>query len=384
MKKLSPLNISFLKGLMETEKLGSILLVFMLLMTFYISNSTPEAYREIQTHKFLGIITLPYFTTHFVILGLFFLATLETKRDVIRGESLIYPLIGALGGIAIPAIIFIVGSFIFEPDVLAGWAIGTATDIAVVVGLIALIGKNYIPDVLRFLMFTLSIFDDIGAALIAIVFYGQGDIDVAILMLAFIPLTIAFFLARKGSENGWLYLAIGLVLWFIMKKAGLHESFAAILIALFIPFKKDGEYMRKVVSLWAKIVAFVVMPIFIFANAGLDFSIIDWGNLHRDYIAIGITIALAYGKPIGISTPLWVLKKYFNIDITEGTYSFWKVIGISCFGGVGLTMALFIANIAFSSTPQYIQSAITGIYLGSALSIIQGTAILLISGRVKN
>jgi len=316
----------------------------------------------------------------------FFLIGLELKRELLEGElsspdKLTLPLMGAVGGIVAPALIY---AFFNASDAAAmdAWATPVATDIAFVLALLGAFGAR-VPVALKVFLLTLAIFDDLAAIMIIALFYA-ADLSLAALLWGAVLLSAAMTANRLGVCRIAPYVLIAVPLWVAVLKSGVHATLAGILIAFCIPLRdrQGGSPLRQLEQELHAPVAFVILPVFAFANAGLSFAEMSLDSVLHP-VALGIWGGLALGKPIGILafTGLAVLAGFARLPDGIG----WTpLLGASFTCGIGFTMSLFIAGLALEhGSGDYFNVARLGVLLGSALSAILGAAVLHFSLKKK-
>ena len=308
----------------------------------------------------------------------FFLVGLEIKREVLVGElssfdKAILPIIAAIGGMAVPGLIF---AFINwgTPENLNGWAIPTATDIAFALGILALIGARA-PVALKIFLLAIAIIDDLGAIVIIAVFY-TSELSTNALTISMLGFAAAVALNRMGVQRTAPYLVVGIVMWVFVLKSGVHATLAGVLIALTIPLKpKDGDKailykMEHGLHPW---VAFLILPVFAFANAGVNFTGIGIDDLLQP-LTLGIAVGLFLGKQIGVFLATWIGVKSGLARLPKNVT--WRhVYAVACLTGVGFTMSLFIGSLAFGAADE-MNSVRLGVVLGSVLSGLFGYVLL--------
>jgi len=311
----------------------------------------------------------------------FFLIGLEVKREFLAGElsdpsRVVLPVIGAIGGMAIPAAIY---SWINwgDPVAIKGWAIPSATDIAFALGVIALLGSR-IPQSLKLFLVTLAIIDDLGAIIIIAIFY-TADLSVGSLSLAAAAVVVLFLMNRRGVLQLAPYLLVGMILWAAVLKSGVHATLAGVLTALFIPYKKaPGESQTQLERMehdLHPLVVYGILPLFAFANAGIPFE-----SMTFDYLAhpvpLGIAAGLFFGNQLGVFGFSWLAIK-LGISKMPQDANWLQLYGIALLCGIGFTMSLFIGSLAFEQGgPDMAVDDRVGILVGSLASGILGYVIL--------
>jgi len=310
------------------------------------------------------------------LMAIFFLLIgLEIKRELVQGhlstrEQFSLPAVAAIGGITIPAIIYI--SLNFGNEVTTnGWAIPTATDIAFALGVVTLLG-NRIPISLKVTLVAIAIIDDLVAIIIIASFYAS-DLSINYLFFAAIATFILFVLNNRKINNLSPYVILGILLWVFVLKSGIHASLAGVLLAQFIPIKpKDTSAHSPLYKLEHSIepwVNFIILPIFAFANAGVSFSGMKL-NLLWDPVTLGIILGLFFGKQIGVMLFTY-LGSILKICKLPSDISWAQYYGLSLVTGIGFTMSLFIGSMAFTD-PEYQTSVRLGVLIASLLAGIFG------------
>ena len=306
----------------------------------------------------------------------FFLIGLEVKREIVTGQLRSWkqaslPIIAAIGGMAIPAIVFVALN-LGSPENLRGWAIPAATDIAFALGLLALLGSR-VPVALKALLLAIAIIDDIGAIAIIAIFYTE-NMNLAALALALVPAAAMLLLNRAGVARTIPYFLFAALLWICVLKSGVHATLAGVVTALFVPIatgeERPLERLEHALHPW---VAFLIVPIFAFANAGVSFAGAGLDALLAP-LSLGIAGGLVIGKQLGIFGACWLAVKAGWARLPEGV-GFRHVYGLSCLAGIGFTMSLFIGNLAFAD-PQQIAAVKFGVLGGSLVSAITGIVVL--------
>jgi NhaA family Na+:H+ antiporter len=314
----------------------------------------------------------------------FFLVGLELKREVVEGElsdpkNIILPGIGAVGGMLIPAAIYLAFNS-HDPIATKGWAIPAATDIAFALGVLTLLGSR-VPIALKVFLTSLAIFDDIGAIVIIALFY-TSKISVLALIVAAICLPILYAMNRGGVTSRSPYLLIGLIVWVGLLKSGVHATLAGVLLALFIPIKdKENPSNSPLKALehdLHSVVAFFVLPVFAFANAGINLGDVSPSVMLHD-VPVGVALGLFLGKPIGIFGLCGLAVLFGYAKLPKGM-SMASLFGVSALCGIGFTMSLFVGSLAFEETGvNLLFDERLGIIVGSLASGVLGYFVLNLS-----
>ncbi|MDF1760383.1 MAG: Na+/H+ antiporter NhaA [Coxiellaceae bacterium] len=311
----------------------------------------------------------------------FLLVGLEIKRELFEGElntkaKAVLPAIAAAGGMVVPAVIYIALNH-GHGDNLRGWAIPTATDIAFSLGILALL-KSRIPPSLKIFLTALAIFDDIGAIVIIAIFY-TNHISLALLLVAAGLTVVLVLFNRFHVTHRAAYFIIALIMWVCVLKSGVHATLVGIIVGFAIPLRvptKDGGSVSPVRELEHSLhpwVAFLILPLFAFANAGISFKGMSWDMLLHP-IPLGITLGLFFGKQFGIFIFTWVAIKLKWARIPHNS-NWLGIYGMSMIAGVGFTMSLFIGSLAFASM-EHMAFVRMGVLLGSLLSGVAGYLLL--------
>jgi NhaA family Na+:H+ antiporter len=317
----------------------------------------------------------------------FFLIGLEVKREVLDGElrelsHIVLPGCAALGGFAVPAAIY---AYINWNDsvALAGWAIPAATDIAFALGVLSLLGSR-VPASLKLFVTLLAIFDDIAAIIVIALFYGT-DLSVVSLSLALIGIGALIVMNRLGVGRIAAYVLIGIAVWVCVLKSGVHATLAGFVVALTIPMKHSdtaylGSPLRHLELILHPWVAFMVLPLFAFANAGVSFAGMTVDEQTRGVVA-GIVLGLFVGKQVGVFATSALLIKLGLAELPHGA-SWSSLYGVAVLTGIGFTMSLFIGSLAFGYSPIDYAAPLRAAVLGaSVLSAVVGYLLLRVALR---
>lgn len=317
----------------------------------------------------------------------FFLVGLELKREFLEGDlsqpgQITLPAIGAVGGMLVPALCYVYFNYQDE-SALSGWAIPTATDIAFALGILSVIGSR-VPLQLKVFLTSLAIFDDLGAIIIIALFYTD-QLSMLSLNVSAVVLSILFGLNRKGVTNTSPYIFWGIVLWIAVLKSGVHATLAGVVLAFFIPIKgAKGEPspLKSLEHNLHSMVAFLVLPIFAFANAGIDLSGVGIAEITSP-VPMGIIVGLVLGKQLGVFGFCFIAIKLGIAQLPKNVS--WQLLyGAALLCGVGFTMSLFIGSLAFEqSGANMIYQDRLGIVIGSLISGLAGYLIIR-SGVLKS
>jgi len=314
----------------------------------------------------------------------FFLVGLEIKREVLEGElsepsRIILPAIAAVGGMAIPALIYVYFNW-GDPDALNGWAIPAATDIAFALGVLSLLG-NRVPESLKLFLLTLAILDDMGAIIIIAIFY-TSDLSVSALLVSIIAIITLGILNRRRVTSLTPYIIIGVIFWAAVLKSGVHATLAGVVLAMFIPLRvtnEDGNSPLRILEHdLHTTVAFLILPLFAFMNAGISLEGLSFNSL-LDPIPLGIAAGLFAGKQLGIFGFVWTAVKLRLVKLPQ-EMGWLELYGLAALCGIGFTMSFFISGLAFEQDGiDVILNDRIGIFMGSVLSAIVGYLVLRIA-----
>jgi len=387
---MSDIKETFLSRFFKMESASGILLMFSAVLAIVLANTPLQAYYdllidtpvEIRIGNFEIAKPLLLWINDGLMAIFFFLVGLELKRELIEGElsdkkNIILPAVGAAGGMLVPALIYIY----FNSDnalALNGWAIPAATDIAFALGILILLGSR-VPISIKIFLTSLAIFDDVGAIIIIAIFYTDNISLTALIIVAAICVPTLFILNKRNNESKSLYMLIGLVMWVAMLKSGVHATLAGVILAIFIPLKskrkENHSPLKSMESDLHTVVAFFVLPIFAFANAGINFTGLSSEQLLHP-VPLGIALGLFIGKQIGVFGFCWIAIKLNMTSMPKGM-SWTSLYGTAALCGVGFTMSLFIGSLAFEETNvnMFFDERL-GIIIGSVASGIVGYLIL--------
>ena len=378
----------------KLESATGLVLLIGAVVALILSNSNLSGYYfdVLKTHILIGTqnfgldLSILHWINDVLMCVFFFVVTLEIKREFIHGElsrpkQASLPIIAAIGGMAVPAIIYVIINF-ETGNTLRGWAIPSATDIAFSIGVLSLLGKR-VPVSLKIFLMALAIIDDLGAIIIIAFFYSTD------LQYMYLTLMIGSFLAlliinKFGVKKFAPYLLIGLFLWYFTHESGIHSTISGVVLALTIPHRiheKDFSLLLKLEHILSPYVAFGIMPLFALANAGVSLEGISTNTLMAP-VPLGILCGLFFGKQIGV-----FLFSYLSIKLKFAempSNSNWiKLYGVGILTGIGFTMSLFVGNLAFMENTQHMVGVKIGVLCGSLLSAFVGYFLLLITTNKK-
>ena len=380
------------KWFFQLEAASGLVLLIAAIIALIISNSifSDLYFSTLQQYLFVGInnfglkLSVHHWINDLLMAIFFFFVTLEIKREFIEGElsnlkKALLPIIGAVGGMVIPALIYVIINF--ENNItLNGWAIPSATDIAFSLGILSLLGSR-VPISLKIFLTALAIIDDLGAILI-IAFFYSGDLSISYLSLILISYIFLLILNKFGVKKFVPYFIVGTFMWFFTYKSGIHATIAGVLLATSIPHRvKDKGYslLIKLEHAISPYVAFIIMPIFAFANAGVSLEGLSLLSLLQP-VPLGILLGLFVGKQVGVMIFSFFAVK-FGVAQMPNNSNWASLYGVSVLTGIGFTMSLFVGNLAFAENTQYIDGVKIGVLAGSLLSTLFGYFILLFSSK---
>lgn len=311
------------------------------------------------------------------LMAIFFLAVgLEIKKEFLFGElkmpsATLLPIVGAVGGMVVPALIYVLCNL--GTTTLGGWGIPMATDIAFSLGVLSLVAPKAPRSIVIFLT-ALAIVDDLGGILVIALFYTT-ELSLPYVGVGLLVFGILQAMCRRNVSWGWAYVIGGMILWYVFLRGGIHPTIAGVLLGFSLPTGRqhDGGMLVQWEHRIAPYAAFFVMPVFALANAGL---LLEWESLRSlaSPVGIGVLAGLFLGKPLGIFLAVWGLVKAKAATLPEGT-SFCHFLGVSMLGGIGFTMSLFIASLAFTDDPV-LGTAKMAIVAASLLSAVGGSLVL--------
>jgi NhaA family Na+:H+ antiporter len=375
---------SFITSFLKLESAGGILLFFTAMLAIALANSPLEHYYqlllstpvEVRVGQLEIAKPLLLWINDGLMAVFFFLVGLELKRELVEGEladkkNIILPGVGAIGGMLVPALIYLYFNQ-GDPVAVKGWAIPAATDIAFALGVLTLLGSR-VPTSIKIFLASLAIFDDIGAILI-IAFFYTSKISLTALWIVALCIPVLFYMNKRNVVSRSAYILVGLIMWVATLKSGVHATLAGVVLAMFVPMRDNNQPehspLKNLEHDLHSVVAFFVIPVFAFANAGINLSGVTMEAVFHG-VPIGIALGLFMGKQIGVFGFCWL---FIKLKLTLSLY------GVAALCGIGFTMSLFIGSLAFEETGvNLLFDERLGIIIGSLFSGIVGFVVLRLS-----
>ena len=378
------------KWFFKLEAASGLVLLFSAVLALIISNSSYSThyFEYLEKYIFIGFneIGLKLSVLHWINDALmaifFFFVTLEIKREFLQGElsnikQALLPIIAAVGGMLVPALFYVFINF-GDSETLNGWAIPSATDIAFSLGVLSLLGKR-VPLSLKVFLTALAIIDDLGAIVIIALFYS-GDLSIKYLSLMLLAFIILLTINKFNIKKFLPYLVVGIFLWDFTHNSGIHATIAGVLLAMTIPHRKkekDFSLLIKIEHAISPYVAFGIMPLFAFANAGVSLDGLSFASL-LDKVPLGILLGLFVGKQLGVFLFSYISIKT-KIAQMPNNSNWFNFYGVGVLTGIGFTMSLFVGNLAFVENVQYMDGVKIGVLTGSLLSTLFGYFLILLT-----
>ena len=378
----------------KLEAASGLVLLFAAIIALIVSNSgySEIYFSTLSEYLFIGIndfglkLSVIHWINDALMAIFFFFVTLEIKREFLQGElsnikQALLPIIAAVGGMLVPALFYVFINF-GDSETLNGWAIPSATDIAFSIGILSLLGSR-VPISLKVFLTALAIIDDLGAILI-IAFFYTGDLSVKYLLLMILTFILLLVLNRLSIKKFFPYLILGIFLWFFTHESGIHATIAGVLLASLIPHRKkehDFSLLIKLEHAISPYVAYFIMPLFAFANAGVSLEGLTFSSLLLP-VPLGILLGLFVGKQVGVFLFSYISIKTGLASLPNNS-NWLSFYAVGILTGIGFTMSLFVGNLAFAQNMEYIDGVKIGVLSGSLLSTVFGYFLLLISTKNK-
>ena len=374
----------------KLEAASGLVLLFAAIIALIISNSglSQLYFSTLDKYLFIGInnfglkLSILHWINDALMAIFFFFVTLEIKREFLQGElsnikQALLPIIAAVGGMLVPALFYVFINY-GDSETLNGWAIPSATDIAFSLGVLSLLGKR-VPLSLKVFLTALAIIDDLGAIIIIALFYS-GDLNIKYLSLMLLAFIILLVINKFNIKKFLPYLVVGIFLWDFTHNSGIHATIAGVLLAMTIPHRrkeKDFSLLIQVEHAISPYVAFGIMPLFAFANAGVSLEGLSFGSL-LNKVPLGILLGLFIGKQLGVFIFSYISIKT-KIAQMPNNSNWFNFYGVGVLTGIGFTMSLFVGNLAFAENIQYMDGVKIGVLTGSLLSTLFGYFLILLS-----
>lgn len=372
----------FMRAFIANEASGGLLLMGVAVLALLVANSPVSTQYFALLESYFGGLSVLHWVNDALMAIFFLLVGLEIKREVLDGElstwsQRVLPGLAAVGGMVVPACVFLAFNM-GDGGAPRGWAIPAATDIAFALGVLSLLGPR-VPPSLKIFLTALAIIDDLGAVVIIALFYTAG-IKWSALAGAGAIVALLILLNRSGVRRLTPYLLLGLILWFLVLKSGVHATLAGVVVALTIPLghKDTRPGLAPLVKLEHRLhpwVTFLVIPIFGFANAGVSFAGMKISDL-GDPVPLGVALGLFLGKQVGVFFFSWLAIRS-KIAPMPANVGWGQLYGLSILCGIGFTMSLFIGLLAYDS-PVLQNETKLGVILGSVASAVLGASVLLL------
>ena len=372
-----------IRKFLKLESAGGIILIIAALIAMVIANSPLASLYTNTLHSYIAGLSVSHWINDGLMAIFFFLIGLEVKRELIEGalntkEKAIFPAIAAVGGMIAPALIYTAFNY-GDPMAVKGWAIPAATDIAFALGVMALLGKR-VPVSLKVFLLALAIIDDLGVIVIIALFYSS-DLSTIALIVAFAATATLIIMNLKNITSIPLYLIVGAILWFSVLQSGVHATLAGVVLGFAVPLAgKEGRAdthspLKTIEHALHPYVAFLILPLFAFANAGISLTGVSLASL-SSMLPVGIAAGLFIGKPVGIFTACFLAVKTGVAKLPDGI-NFKHIFAVSVLCGIGFTMSIFISSLAFVGADEsFATYSRLGILLGSTVAAIVGYIML--------
>ena len=380
------------KWFFKLEAASGLVLLISAILALIVSNSDLSKiyFETLDKYLFIGInnfgikLSVLHWINDALMAIFFFFVTLEIKREFIEGElsnfkQAMLPIMGAIGGMVVPALVYIFINY-GDSETLRGWAIPSATDIAFSLGVLSLLGSR-VPISLKVFLTALAIIDDLGAIII-IAFFYTGDLKIHYLGLIVVAFILLLILNKFNVKNFILYLLIGIVMWDFTHQSGIHATIAGVLLATTIPHRKKPKEFSLLIKIEHAIspyVAFGIMPLFAFANAGVSLEGLSLSSF-MSKVPLGILLGLFLGKQFGVFIFSYLSIK-FKLAQMPSKANWINFYGVGVLTGIGFTMSLFVGNLAFIDNMSYMDGVKIGVLGGSLLSTLFGYFLILLSPK---
>jgi Na+:H+ antiporter, NhaA family len=381
--------------ILRTESVGGLLLVVAAVVALAWANSPwGDAYTALGEVRLgpAGLhldLTLAQWAADGLLAVFFFVAGLELKREFVAGDlrdirRASLPVAAAVGGMIVPATLFVVVNLGGEPGVLRGWAIPTATDIAFALAVLAVVGRH-LPSALRTFLLTLAVVDDLLAIVVIAVFY-TASLDVVALALALVPLGLFTLLVQRRVRAWWLLLPLAVATWVLVHESGVHATVAGVLLGFAVPVRRrsggSGPGLAEHLEhRFRPLSAGIAVPVFAFFSAGVSVAGAGGVAAFGQFITLGIVIGLVVGKVVGILGATWLVQRFTRAEFADDL-SWCDVLGLALLGGIGFTVALLVGELAYGAGTPRDDLVKVGVLTGSLLAALLATVVLRARSRI--
>ena len=389
----SLLEVRRIAKILRTETVGGALLVAAAVLALAWANSPwQEAYHELSALRVGPAswhldLTLAEWAADGLLAIFFFVAGLELKREFVAGDlrdprRAALPVAAAVGGMIVPAVLYLAINIMHPDGALAGWAVPVATDIAFALAVLAVV-NTHLPGALRTFLLTLAVVDDLLAIAIIAVFYAD-TLAALPLLLAVVPLGLFAVLVQRRVRSWWLLLPLAVATWVLIHASGVHATVAGVLLGFTVPVERRSggpgpglaEHFE---HRWRPISAGVAAPVFAFFAAGVTVVGQGLGASLADPVAVGVMVGLVVGKPLGVLAASWTVHRATRASLDEGL-SWWDVLGLAVLAGIGFTVSLLIGELGFGAGSDRNSSVRLAVLLGSTIAALLAAVLL----RVRN
>ncbi|MCV2393187.1 Na+/H+ antiporter NhaA [Actinotalea sp. M2MS4P-6] len=382
--RISPDDERNIADVLRTEKAGGVLLLVGAVIALFWANSPWSESYETLAHTVVGPaalhldLSLAHWASDGLLTIFFFVVGLELKREIVAGElrrpsSALLPIVAAIGGMAVPAILYVLVNL--NGGDLRGWATPTATDIAFAIAVLAIVGRS-LPNSLRAFLLTLAVVDDLLAIIVIAVFYSEA-IHLGWLVAALAVVALFGLLTRRRITSVWLLLPLGLLAWGFMHASGVHATIAGVLLGLVVPGAPDDSDEHCMAAhfehLWRPVSAGFAVPLFALFAAGVALDPDSLVAAAKDPVAQGVVLGLVLGKPIGITLGTWIVSKTTRTPLASGL-GWADVLAVGFVAGIGFTVSLLIGSLAFGEGSAAEEHARAAILVASVLAAVLGGA----------
>ena len=391
---------SFLADALRTETVGgAVLLVAAVVAVVWANLPVREAYTTLrETVPYDGALevgplsfgldlSLATWAADGLLAIFFFIVGLELKREFLAGSlrrpsQAAVPMLAAVGGMVVPAVLYLAVASAAGPEALRGWAIPVATDIAFALAVLAVIGSG-LPVALRAFLLTLAVVDDLLAIIIIAVFYTE-TVQLTYLAGALVPIAVFGLLVQRRIVSEWLLVPLAVMAWLLVHESGVHATIAGVLLGLTVPVLRPGRQgdclATRIEHAWRPVSAGFAIPVYAFFAAGVNLTEGGVGEVVRDPVALGVIVGLVVGKVVGVFGTTWLLARFTRAELDEDL-AWGDVLGVALLAGIGFTVSLLIGELAFGADSETGRHVTAAVLLGSLVSAVLASVVLLSRNR---